>query len=98
MTGCTPDEPHPGESCVTFEEPTICGSGSHVAFISSADEHTRLREGDTGVVVSVDDLGTFHVAWDPDGHIFGLVPGVDIWRPLHPRWDGEHAPMTGGAE
>lgn len=72
--------------------------GDHITLVSTTDEYTRLRAGDTGVVVSVDDLGTFHVSWDPDGHILGLVPGVDVWRPLHPRWDGEHAPMTGGTE
>jgi hypothetical protein len=67
--------------------------GDHITFVSTTDKYTRLRTGDTGVVTSVDDLGTVHVAWDPDGHALGLVPGVDVWRPLHPRWGGEHAPM-----
>ncbi len=67
--------------------------GEHITFVSTTDEYTPLHAGDTGVVTSVDDLGTVHVAWDPDGHVLGLVPGVDVWRPLHPRWDGEHTPI-----
>lgn len=65
--------------------------GDHVVFVSTTDEYTRLRENDTGVVRFVDDLGTVHVAWDPDGHMLGLVPGVEVWRLLHPRWF--NAPM-----
>ncbi|SDS15245.1 hypothetical protein SAMN04489809_1205 [Microbacterium paraoxydans] len=95
--GCTPDVPHPGESCVDVDV-TICEPGTHVAFVSSTDEHTRLRGGDTGIVLGVDDMNTTHISWDPDGHVLGLIPGVDVWRPLHPRWDGEHAPMSGDAE
>lgn len=67
--------------------------GEHVVFVSSTDEHTRLEPNHTGVVQSIDDLGTIHVAWGTDGHMLGLIPGVDVWRLLHARWDGEHAPM-----
>lgn len=63
--------------------------GDHVVFVSTTDEHTRLRANDTGIVRFVDDLGTVHVAWDPDGHALGLVPEVDVWRLLHPRWRGD---------
>lgn len=69
------------------------GPGEHVVFVSSTDEHTRLEPNHTGVVQFIDDLGTIHVAWGTEGHMLGLVPGVDVWRLLHPRWDGEHAPM-----
>lgn len=48
--------------------------------------YTRLTPGDAGVVRFVDDLGTVHVDWEPDGHTLGLVPGVDVGRELHQRW------------
>ncbi len=63
--------------------------GDHVVFISTTDDYARLRTNDTGIVRFVDDLGTVHVAWDPDGHTLGLVPEVDVWRLLHPRWRGD---------
>ena len=77
--GCTPDVPHPGASCVDLGDPEP-NPGDRVEFVGTTDEYTRLRKGDTGVVAMVDDLGTVHVAWDPDGHLLGLVPGVDVWR------------------
>lgn len=67
--------------------------GAHVVLVSVADPYTRLGESATGIVRAVDDAGTVHVAWDPDGHLFGLIPGVDRWRRLHPRW--YDAPMEG---
>lgn len=59
--------------------------GDRVVLTSTTDPHTRLEPGEMGTVQYVDDLGTVHVLWD--GHQLGLVPGVDVWRPLHPRWD-----------
>ena len=60
--------------------------GDHIVLVHVADPHTRLGENHTGVVVEVDDAGTVHIAWDPDGHALGLIPGVDQWRLVHPRW------------
>lgn len=60
--------------------------GARVALVQTTDEHTRLTSGDTGTVEAVDDAGTVHVLWD-NGSTLGLVPGVDFWKPLHPRWD-----------
>jgi len=59
--------------------------GDRVVLVSTTDPHTRLEPGATGTVQHIDDLGTVHVVWD--GNLLGLVPGVDEWRPLHPRWD-----------
>lgn len=64
--------------------------GDQVVLVGTTDPYTRLTEGDTGVVRFVDDLGTVHVAWDPDGHMLGLVPGVDVWRELGPQWRPAH--------
>lgn len=82
--GCLPGVPHPGLSCVDAH--LDLGPGDYVVLIATTDPYTRLTPGDTGVIRFVDDLGTFHVDWDPDGHMLGLVPGVDVWRRLHPRW------------
>ena len=60
--------------------------GDHVTLVGTPDPYTRLTPGATGVVRFVDDLGTVHVDWDPDGHTLGLVAGVDSWRLVHPRW------------
>lgn len=60
-------------------------AGAHIALVSVADPYTRLEPNATGVVESVDDAGTVHVAWD-DGSTLGLIPGVDCWRRIHPRW------------
>lgn len=60
-------------------------AGAHIALVSVADPHTRLEPNDTGEVLFVDDAGTVHVAWD-NGSTLGLIPGVDHWRRIHPRW------------
>lgn len=60
--------------------------GQQVVLVKVADPDTRLAPMMTGVVDHVDDAGTVHVRWDHDGHVFGLIPGVDQWRALHPRW------------
>ena len=49
-----------------------------IRLTDTPDPHTRLRPGDTGTVLHVDDLGTVHVRWD-NGSTLGLVPGVDEW-------------------
>ena len=44
-----------------------------LGFGGEPDPYTRLREGDRGTVVHVDDLGTIHVKWD-SGSSLGLIP------------------------
>ena len=46
--------------------------GKRVRLVSTDDPWTRLRQGDEGVVTSVDCTGTVHVRWDSGGHL-GLV-------------------------
>ncbi|WP_345799922.1 DUF4314 domain-containing protein [Microbacterium sp. AZCO] len=65
--------------------------GAHIALVSTSDPHTHLGLNATGVIESVDDAGTVHVAWD-DGSTLGLIPGEDQWRQVHPRW--YDAPMS----
>lgn len=43
--------------------------------------NTRLKEGDVGTVVGVDDIGTIHVAWDC-GSSLGVVYGEDSCKVL----------------
>ncbi|UXW85096.1 DUF4314 domain-containing protein [Microbacterium azadirachtae] len=59
--------------------------GAQIALVSTMDPYTRLEPNSTGEVLFVDDAGTVHVAWD-DGSTLGLIPGVDRWRRMHPRW------------
>lgn len=53
--------------------------GQRVELVHTSDPNTRLRPGDRGTVVYVDQLGTIHVEWDC-GSSHGLVPGHDSWR------------------
>jgi hypothetical protein len=46
--------------------------GKRVRFLRSSDPYTKLVYGDEGVVMSVDDLGTVHVAWD-NGSTLGMI-------------------------
>ena len=69
-------------------EEEIYKPGDRVVLTRTTDPHTRLQPGAMGTVHFVDDLGTVHVIWD--GQQLGLVPGVDVWRPLHPRWDPQY--------
>jgi hypothetical protein len=68
--------------------------GARVALVQTKDEHSRLEPNATGTVEAVDDAGTVHVLWD-NGTRLGLIPGADVWRALHPRWDSN--PMTSSA-
>ena len=45
------------------------------------DPYTRLTPGLKGTVLSVDDIGTIHVAWD-NGSSLGVVYGVDVIKKL----------------
>ena len=46
--------------------------GTRVMLIRMNDLHTKLRRGERGTVVCVDDIGTIHVAWDC-GSTLGIV-------------------------
>lgn len=50
--------------------------GCRVELVSMDDPYTRLKPGDQGEVVSVDDIGTIHVHWDC-GSSLGVAYGVD---------------------
>jgi hypothetical protein len=53
--------------------------GDRIKLLAVMDDYTRLRPGDEGTVVSVDDMGTLHVRWD-NGSTLGLVPNMDHWE------------------
>lgn len=46
--------------------------GTRVMLIRMNDPYTKLRRGERGTVVCVDDIGTIHVAWDC-GSTLGIV-------------------------
>ena len=46
--------------------------GTRVMLIRMNDLYTKLRRGERGTVVCVDDIGTIHVAWDC-GSTLGIV-------------------------
>jgi hypothetical protein len=66
------------------DQPTTPGARIYLA--NTSDEHTRLQPNAMGTVLHVDDIGTVHVRFDT-GETLGLIPGEDVWRALHPRWD-----------
>ena len=53
--------------------------GDRLKLIFTDDPYTRLKPGDQGTVLFVDDLGTVHVNWD-NGSNLGLVPNHDRWE------------------
>jgi len=54
--------------------------GTRVELVSMDDPYnTKLTPGCRGTVVSVDSIGTIHVAWDC-GSSLGIVYGVDSCR------------------
>ncbi len=55
--------------------------GARVELVYTSDPYTRLKPGDTGEVVFVDDMGTVHINWD-NGSQLGMVPGEDELRIL----------------
>jgi len=50
--------------------------GTRVMLIRMNDPYTKLRRGDRGTVIYVDDVGTIHVNWDC-GSTLGVVYGED---------------------
>ena len=45
------------------------------------DPYTRLRPGDSGKVVHIDDAGGIHIQWD-NGSCLAAIYGVDVIRKL----------------
>ena len=53
--------------------------GIRVMLIHMNDPYTKLRRGERGTVICVDDIGTIHVAWDC-GSTLGVAFGEDECR------------------
>ncbi len=58
--------------CLKKEYP----EGTRVELISMNDKYRKLDKGERGTVITVDDIGTIHVAWD-SGSTLGIVYGED---------------------
>lgn len=56
-------------------------AGCRVELVSMNDPYTKLRPGDQGNVIAVDDIGTVHIAWD-NGSSLGVAYGEDVIRRL----------------
>lgn len=55
--------------------------GTRVELIFMDDPYSKLKPGDRGTVIFVDDIGTIHVAWDC-GSSLGIAYRVDHIRKL----------------
>ena len=55
--------------------------GTRVKLIRMDDPYSRLKPGDEGSVIGVDDIGTIHVNWD-NGSTLGVVFGEDRCKKL----------------
>ena len=56
-------------------------AGTRVALVSMNDPYTKLRPGDQGEVIAVDDAGTIHIQWS-NGATLGAAYGEDSIRKL----------------
>lgn len=54
-------------------------TGCRVELVSMDDRYARLKPGDQGTVVAVDDIGTVHIDWD-NGSGLGAAYGADVIR------------------
>jgi hypothetical protein len=50
--------------------------GTRVELNYMDDPYAKLKKGDQGNVMFVDDAGTVHIQWD-SGSTLGVIPGVD---------------------
>ena len=55
--------------------------GTRVELLYTSDPYTRLKSGEQGNVMFVDDIGTVHIHWD-SGSTLGLVPGEDSFEKI----------------
>ena len=56
-------------------------AGTRIALVSMDDPFTKLRPGDQGTVIDVDDIASIHIQWD-SGSTLGAAYGVDVIRKL----------------
>ena len=56
-------------------------AGTQVELISMDDPYTKLRPGDQGTVIAVDDIGSVHIQWN-NGSSLGAAYGADVIRKL----------------
>lgn len=56
-------------------------AGTRVKLMHMDDPYSRLKPGDEGSVIGVDDIGTIHVKWD-SGSTLGVVFGKDRCKKL----------------
>ena len=56
-------------------------AGCRVELVSMNDPYARLKPGDQGTVVAVDDIGTVHIDWD-NGSGLGAAYGEGVIRRL----------------
>lgn len=56
--------------------------GTRVVLVKMDDPYTKLKPGDTGTVINIDDVGTIFVNWDR-GSSLGIVFGEDICRKVN---------------
>ena len=54
-------------------------AGCRVELVSMDGPYARLKPGDQGTVVAVDDIGTVHIDWD-NGSGLGAAYGADVIR------------------
>lgn len=55
--------------------------GCRVELLHMDDPYSKLKHGDKGTVIGVDDIGTIHVSWDC-GSSIGVAYGEDSCRKL----------------
>ena len=53
--------------------------GARIVLVSMNDPYTKLKPGDKGTVVGVDDAGQIMMNWD-SGSTLSLIPGEDSFR------------------
>ena len=56
-------------------------TGTRVELKKRDELYTRLRPGDSGKVVHIDDAGGIHIQWD-NGSCLAAIYGVDVIRKL----------------
>ncbi len=56
-------------------------TGTRVVLEKMDDPYTRLKPGDGGKVIRVDDAGGIHIQWD-NGSCLAAIYGVDVIRKL----------------
>jgi hypothetical protein len=58
-------------------------AGTRVELDHMDDPYTKLRPGDQGTVIQVDDIGSVHIAWDR-GSSLACIDGVDAFHTITP--------------